>query len=416
MDPLQLKVQELCTLINQAAAAANDLAALVLQPSPSSRSLFLYNPQEGQAAGGSLLRQQPQEADHCVLQLLLSFRALEMLGGLNCCIGVHMSWLARQQQRESCLEQQDAQQAASKQLQVSKQQQLLQQQQQQQCLDPLPQQQPQEPTEPPDKHLQDQASSVQQSQLCREHAQLLDCIRTLTSALTASSGGWCFLTAARDGLAALAAAICPTRQVCVVCWLSGPFWLRLDSQCLTTAAPATALTCSCAADGFGELSSGCLFKRPWRLYGWPCAVSHVQVCLDGGPFSPDTSAPYDTQHGWEAERQALTAAASGLGSAATGPGAQALLGASSDASAAAGDLSDSLQRVWLLVEATAQLQGAEDVLSGNNRAPGAVDKLNAAMKTLFVVSIPRQDVATPAPSTHVGFKSRPWLVCSQVVC
>jgi hypothetical protein len=125
--------------------------------------------------------------------------------------------------------------------------------------------------------------------------------------------------------------------------------------------------------------------------GGPVLSHHVQVCLDGGPFSPDTSAPYDPQHGWEAERQALTAAASGLGSAAIGPGAQALLGASSDASAAAaGDLSDSLQRVWLLVEATAQLQGSRDLLSGayssfsiNGR--GGVDRLNSALLTLFKV-------------------------------
>jgi hypothetical protein len=104
-----------------------------------------------------------------------------------------------------------------------------------------------------------------------------------------------------------------------------------------------------------------------------CAV--LQVCLDGGPFNPDTSAPYDSQHGWEAARQALTAAASGLADDA--PGGD---------SSAAGDLSDSLQRLWLLVEATAALQGAEDVLSGKDKTPGAVDKLNAAMKTLFVVS------------------------------
>lgn len=56
-------------------------------------------------------------------------------------------------------------------------------------------------------------AAEQQSRLCLQHAQLLDSIRALTSALTASSGGWSFLTAARDGLAALAAAVCPTRQV-----------------------------------------------------------------------------------------------------------------------------------------------------------------------------------------------------------
>jgi hypothetical protein len=109
-----------------------------------------------------------------------------------------------------------------------------------------------------------------------------------------------------------------------------------------------------------------------------CAV--LQVCLDGGPFNPDTSAPYDSQHGWEAARQALTAAASGLADDA--PGGD---------SSAAGDLSDSLQRLWLLVEATAALQGAGDVLSGacssgtSTEGRGSIDKLSAALLTLFKV-------------------------------
>lgn len=74
------------------------------------------------------------------------------------------------------------------------------------------------PTDLPSAEEQQQLmeAAEQQSQLCREHAQLLDSIRALTSALTTSSGGWCFLTAARDGLAALAAAVCPTRQVRVL--------------------------------------------------------------------------------------------------------------------------------------------------------------------------------------------------------
>jgi hypothetical protein len=64
-----------------------------------------------------------------------------------------------------------------------------------------------------EEQQQHMEAAEQQSQLCREHAQLLDSIRALTSVLTACSGGWCFLTAARDRLAALAAAVCPTRQV-----------------------------------------------------------------------------------------------------------------------------------------------------------------------------------------------------------
>lgn len=116
-----------------------------------------------------------------------------------------------------------------------------------------------------------------------------------------------------------------------------------------------------------------------------CFAALLQVCLYGGSFSPDTAAPYDPQHGWEAAREALTAAASGL----AGEPAGALLGAGDNASAA-GDLSDSLQRLWLLVEATAALQGAGDVLSGARsdsatEGQGGNDKLSAALLTLFKV-------------------------------
>jgi hypothetical protein len=92
VDALQLSSQDLCSLVNSAAAAANDLAALVLQPRPSSRSLFLYAQPEGQADSGSALLSQPaQEADFCVLQLLLSFQAVELLSVVSCCIGAHLS-------------------------------------------------------------------------------------------------------------------------------------------------------------------------------------------------------------------------------------------------------------------------------------------------------------------------------------
>lgn len=207
VDALALTPAELCEQVRHVAAAAHDLAALVLLPPPSDRSLFLYDPAEGQPPGSSLLQpQQQQEADYCVLQLLLSFRALELLAAVNCYIGVHVSRLAelqQQHQRHGPLHQPHHEQQASTQLPQQPSQQLEQPRQQ-----PVPEQ----PSEPPYPQSGQQPTE-QQAQLCREHAQLLASIRALTSALTASSGGWSFLTAARDGLAALATAVCPTRQV-----------------------------------------------------------------------------------------------------------------------------------------------------------------------------------------------------------
>lgn len=100
----------------------------------------------------------------------------------------------------------------------------------------------------------------------------------------------------------------------------------------------------------------------------------MQVSLGGDPFHAAASADYDPKNGCEAERTVLLAAASGTC-------------ADQHMSAGAG-LSVSLQRLWLLVQATAELQGAETVLSGRTRGPGATERLSAAMKTLFVVSHP----------------------------
>lgn len=216
VDALVLTPAELCEQVRQVAVAAQDLAALVLLPCPSDRSLFLQEDPEWQPASSSLLqRQQQQEADYCVLQLLLSFRALELLAAVNCYIGVHTARLAALQQhhRQQVPLQQppDEQQGSTQFLQP-----------QQQPGETRQQPAPEQPLEPPDPQSAQQATqqqvqielAKQQEQLCREHAQLLASIRALTSALTASSGGWSFLTAAREGLAALATAVCPTRQVC----------------------------------------------------------------------------------------------------------------------------------------------------------------------------------------------------------
>jgi len=125
-----------------------------------------------------------------------------------------------------------------------------------------------------------------------------------------------------------------------------------------------------------------------HLLGGCALCGHMQVYLDGGPFSPDTAAPYDPQHGWQHDRHQLLQRASGLCGAADAAQGVGLMLFTDDASAAAaGDLADSLQRVWLLVEATAELQDSSRWLSGSghNMPTGAADKLTAAIKTLYLV-------------------------------
>jgi hypothetical protein len=236
-----------------------------------------------------------------------------------------------------------------------------------------------EPLPSAEQQQQQLDTAEQQAELCRQQCQLLDAIQALLSVLNASSGGWCFLTAAKDGLAALAAAVCPSRQVCG--WAAG---FHGQNTCR---------------------SSWCL-KLYQEVLSMVTAGTAPQVSLDGGPFAPDTSASYNPEHGWEAERQAL-AAASGLStapSAAAGPpgvssGALALFGAdeaTAGAATAGGSsagelLSESLQRLWLLVEATSQVQGCRDLLSGAHSgtggfdAQGRIDRLNAALLTLYKV-------------------------------
>jgi hypothetical protein len=196
---LPLSSHALCASVQSVASAVRDLATLVLQPAASSRSLFMIDAQEGQAGSSSsssrnLLQPAQQQADYCVLQLLLSFRAFELLAAVTLHTGAHIARLDSQlspslmQQAQSTSDKQQTDAAAAE-------------QRAQLCRE--------------------------QAQLCREHAQLLDAIRALTSALTGSAAGWGFLRSAREGLATLAAAVCPARHVSSgVCRLCGaPHWL-----------------------------------------------------------------------------------------------------------------------------------------------------------------------------------------------
>jgi hypothetical protein len=114
--------------------------------------------------------------------------------------------------------------------------------------------------------------------------------------------------------------------------------------------------------------------------------------LDGGPFSPNPSAPYDPATGWETERTALLAAAAGFSTLSADVSTSLLLYGTLDdataAAAAAADLSDSLQRLWVLVESTAELQNSKEMLSGGAysiRTGAGFDRLNAALLSLFKV-------------------------------
>lgn len=96
VDAQQLPLQEFASLVGKAASAAGDLATLVLQPAHSKHT-FLWDKVDIQAEGSSVLQQPQQEADYCVLQLMLSSRTLDLLAGLSSHIGVHMHRLPQQQ-------------------------------------------------------------------------------------------------------------------------------------------------------------------------------------------------------------------------------------------------------------------------------------------------------------------------------
>jgi hypothetical protein len=124
-NALLMPVQDFTQCVHRAAAAVADLSELVLQPPPvaplywSQESKRLLQQEQQQAAaagsyaydissssrgGGSWQQQQRQrqrqQADACVLQLLLSFRVLELLAALIDLGGVHGSRLAAQLEQQ----------------------------------------------------------------------------------------------------------------------------------------------------------------------------------------------------------------------------------------------------------------------------------------------------------------------------
>lgn len=101
VNALLLQPPEFCAHVSRVAAAANDLATLVLQPSVSRQGVIpSAKPQQHAAATAAwMLQQQRQEADACVLQLMLGCRVLELLAAFVIYIGVHVCRLVQLQQQ-----------------------------------------------------------------------------------------------------------------------------------------------------------------------------------------------------------------------------------------------------------------------------------------------------------------------------
>lgn len=98
VNALLLNPTEFCAHISQVAAAASDLSTLVLQPPQSSRR----SGGAAQASGGGAplqLQPQRQEADACVLQLMLAFRVLDLLAAFVVYISVHVCRLVQLQEQ-----------------------------------------------------------------------------------------------------------------------------------------------------------------------------------------------------------------------------------------------------------------------------------------------------------------------------
>jgi hypothetical protein len=123
VNALLMPVTDFTQCMRRAAAAVADMSELVLQPpvvgplywSQESKRLLQQEQQQAAAAGSYAYdvssssrvsggwqqqQRQRQQADACVLQLLLSFRVLELLAALIDLAGVHGSRLAAQWEQQ----------------------------------------------------------------------------------------------------------------------------------------------------------------------------------------------------------------------------------------------------------------------------------------------------------------------------
>lgn len=102
VNALLLAPPEFCTHLQRVAAATIDLATLVLQPDRNrQRASLAAKPPQASGSSSQLPSQQRQEADACVLQLMLGFRALDLLAALVIYIGVHICRLVELQRQLS---------------------------------------------------------------------------------------------------------------------------------------------------------------------------------------------------------------------------------------------------------------------------------------------------------------------------
>lgn len=103
VNALLLQPPEFAALVSKVAGAASDLGTLVLQPAHSKHSAgpSLKPPQPPATIDAWMQQQQGQQADGCVLQLMLSFRVLELLAAFVIYIGVHVCRLVQLQQQLS---------------------------------------------------------------------------------------------------------------------------------------------------------------------------------------------------------------------------------------------------------------------------------------------------------------------------
>jgi hypothetical protein len=193
VNALLMPVQDFTQIMRRAATAVADMSELVLQPpatapmywSQESKRLLQQEQQQVATAGsyaydisssrgsGGWQQRQRQQADACVLQLLLSFRVLELLAALIDLAGVHGSRLAAQ----------------------------------------LEQQQPQGADEPLQQQPSSAALQQQLQALASEQAALLASLQVLLSGLSCCSAGWAYLRASSPGLEALARAISAVTKV-----------------------------------------------------------------------------------------------------------------------------------------------------------------------------------------------------------
>jgi hypothetical protein len=222
VNALLLPPASLARCVHTVSRATGDLAAELMRPPPATPIRYVEPGNQATVAsrhpaGVASLQPRQQQADRAVLHLMLSARVMELLAALVLLVNVHTAQLARACQHaqelggagalagvrvcptvraQVCsLDCSFTRFGAAPALLLP-------------CIPP-----------PHNPHAEPAGEQQQQlQQLATAQADLLSSIKTLAVNLAANSAGWSFLQAAREGLAQLAEAVCPLRQVCVRGW------------------------------------------------------------------------------------------------------------------------------------------------------------------------------------------------------